>query len=290
MVGRGWTCAQKHIDGRWRPKRIAVFARSLPNIGVSQPSGMLIALGWRARCSRWEIISDIQKIPTFKNISKGNQGERCGAPLLFQTAMLTANAWSIAGSFGKVLRKKGGEGQTIAQTRCVCCASGETRTILLARPIAPGAWHCVLVAHLRNASGATFAALLESELSASALLGYLRHRFAAAQSFEPLRTNKKGTPCFSLQRSRIAQTLCVCLHCCGARIALPLLARSRALRPRPLARLPLPAPGSGRLAPSRAVPALARVSPLRQRKKGTPHKGYALFLAEKERLELSRRV
>ena len=66
----------------------------------------------------------------------------------------------------------------------------------------------------------------------------------------------------------IAQTLRVCLHCCGARIAPPLLARSRTLRPLPLARLPLPATGSGRLAPSRAVPALGRA--LRANKKCTP--------------------
>ena len=67
----------------------------------------------------------------------------------------------------------------------------------------------------------------------------------------------------------IAQTPRVCLHCCGACIAPPLLARSCALRPRPLARRPFSATGSGRLAPSRAVPAQP-FETFSANKKGTP--------------------
>ena len=66
----------------------------------------------------------------------------------------------------------------------------------------------------------------------------------------------------------IAQTRSVCLHCCGTRITLRKRDFARVLRPRPLARLPYSATGGGRLAPSRAVPALGRA--LRANKKGTP--------------------
>ena len=53
-------------------------------------------------------------------------------------------------------------------------------------------WLFVLCCAMRNARGATFAASLKSKLPDSALLGYLRHRFAVgAREGKPLRAKQK---------------------------------------------------------------------------------------------------
>ena len=99
----GEICAERLTDEICRTKMSADFVKSSHTVILDHWLDIFLVNGMTACANLREIILGIPKIPIFKNTSKGNRSARCGVPNRLKTGTAIVNAWSISGSFGKVL-------------------------------------------------------------------------------------------------------------------------------------------------------------------------------------------